>query len=110
MRRESSPRIAASFLVIRDPKEAEDDGHTRNPTSKPEEEKMRTLKVSVISLVICSVLMGGLFAGCGGGGAHVQQTDQTIGKELLDLQQAYEKGIITEKEYNRAKKEILDRK
>lgn len=71
---------------------------------------MQTLKGSLIVLVICSVLMGGLFAGCGGGEANIRATETTIGKELLDLQQAYEKGIITEKEYNKAKEEILKRK
>jgi hypothetical protein len=71
---------------------------------------MGMLKGTVIALVISSVLVGGLFAGCGGGGPHVMQTDKTIGQELIDLQQAYEKGIITEKEYNKAKKEILERR
>lgn len=46
-------------------------------------------------------------AGCGGGGATVQSSNTTIGQELSDLQTAYEKGIITEKEYNKAKKDIL---
>jgi uncharacterized membrane protein len=70
---------------------------------------MKTWKVYVMALVIFSIVMGGLFAGCGGGGAEVKQTSTTLGQELTDLQAAYEKGIITEKEYNKAKKEILDR-
>ncbi len=68
---------------------------------------MRFTKVSVIALVIFTIVMGGLFVGCGGGGAQVQQSSTTLGQELTDLQAAHEKGIITEKEYNRAKKEIL---
>ena len=70
---------------------------------------MKSWKVSVMALVIFSIVMGGLFAGCGGGGARVQATTSsaTLGQELEDLQAAYEKGIITEKEYNKAKKEIL---
>ena len=70
---------------------------------------MKSWKVSVIALVIFTIVMGGLFAGCGGGGAQVQQSSTTLGQELTDLQAAYEKGIITEKEYNKAKKEIMDR-
>lgn len=70
---------------------------------------MKSWKVYVLALVIFSIVMGGLFAGCGGGGAQVQQSSATLGQELEDLQTAYEKGIITEKEYNRAKKEILDK-
>jgi uncharacterized membrane protein len=70
---------------------------------------MKTLQATLIALVICSVLMGGLFAGCSGGGAQITQTDKTTGQELLDLQQAYEKGAITEKEYKKAKEQILRR-
>ncbi len=68
---------------------------------------MRFTKVSVIALVIFTIVMGGLFVGCGGGGAQLSQSNVTLGQELTDLQAAYEKGIITEKEYNRAKKEIM---
>ena len=34
-------------------------------------------------------------------------TTTTLGQELVDLQQAYEKGIITEKEYNDLKKKAM---
>ena len=68
---------------------------------------MRFTKVSIIALVVFTIVMGGLFVGCGGGGAQVQQSSTTLGQELTDLQAAYEKGIITEKEYSKAKKELL---
>lgn len=45
--------------------------------------------------------------GCGGGGANVQATNTTIGAELQDLKNALDEGIITEKEYKKAKKNIL---
>ena len=68
---------------------------------------MRFARGTVVAVVIFTIFMGGLFAGCGGGGARVQQTSVSLGQQLEDLQAAYEKGIITEKEYNKSKKEIL---
>jgi hypothetical protein len=68
---------------------------------------MRFTKVTVIAVVIFTIVMGGLFVGCGGGGASVQQSTVSLGQQLEDLQGAREKGIITEKEYNKAKKELL---
>jgi hypothetical protein len=68
---------------------------------------MRFTKVTVIAVVIFTIVMGGLFVGCGGGGASVQQSTVSLGQQLEDLQAAREKGIITEKEYNKAKKELL---
>jgi hypothetical protein len=52
------------------------------------------------------------FTGCGGGGAELKSntTTTTVGQELMDLESAYKKGVITEKEYNSAKKKILERK
>ena len=39
--------------------------------------------------------------------ATVEANTTTLGQELVDLQQAYEKGIITEKEYNDLKKKAM---
>ena len=41
-----------------------------------------------------------------GSSTTVQQTE-TQGQQLMDLKGAYDKGVITEKEYNSAKKKIL---
>lgn len=41
-----------------------------------------------------------------GSSTTVQQVD-TQGQQLLDLKEAYDKGVITEKEYNSTKKKIL---
>ena len=70
---------------------------------------MRFTKVTIVAVVILTIVMGGIFVGCGGGSTSVKQSNTTLGQELTDLQAAYEKGIITEKEYKRAKKEILNR-
>ena len=44
--------------------------------------------------------------GCGGTNTTVEQTE-TQGRQLMDLKEAYDKGVITEKEYNSTKKKIL---
>lgn len=49
-------------------------------------------------------------AGCGGGG-DVQSTvnTQTVGQELMDLQKARDSGALTQQEYERQRKAILER-
>jgi hypothetical protein len=46
---------------------------------------------------------------CGGGGAKVESSvsTQTLGQQLIDLDKAYKEGVITEKEYNKAKEGLL---
>ena len=41
-----------------------------------------------------------------GSSTTIQQTE-TQGQQLLDLKEAYDKGVITEKEYKATKKKIL---
>ena len=59
-----------------------------------------------------SILQATLFAvifsltACGGGSTTVQQID-TQGQQLLDLKEAYDKGVITAKEYEKTKAKIL---
>jgi len=50
-----------------------------------------------------------VLTGCGGGDTTVKASNTTMGQELQDLDATYKKGIITEKEYKRAKSDILDR-
>lgn len=65
--------------------------------------KMKAV-TAVLLFAICLSL-----AGCGGGAAEVRATSTTIGQELTDLQKAKEQGVITEEEFEKAKKTILTR-
>lgn len=64
------------------------------------------LKISVICLVLLGILILG---GCGGPSLSNQVQGTTKGQELLDLDTAKTKGLITEKEYAKQKKKILKR-
>lgn len=63
------------------------------------------------SVVMIITMVLGL-AACGGGGADVktQSYSTTLGQELKDLEEAYKKGIITEKQYNKAKEKLIDQR
>jgi len=70
---------------------------------------MKKISIIVKCFPIVAILTGGpvVFTGCGGGGASVQSTNSTLGKELQDLDESYKKGIITKKEYETAKKQLM---
>ncbi len=58
---------------------------------------------------VCLCLMLALIPGCGGGGAKSSMSAKTTttGQELIDLQKAYDQGVITTKQYEEQKKKIL---
>jgi hypothetical protein len=61
-------------------------------------------------LLALSLIAATGLTGCGGGGATMEARSTTTGQELMDLDKAYKDGIITEKEYESKKKEIMKRK
>ena len=70
---------------------------------------MKLLKIWAVVMVMILVL--GL-VGCGGGGAQVKSDSYTttLGQELKDLEEAYQKGIITEKQYKEAKEKLIEQR
>jgi uncharacterized membrane protein len=69
---------------------------------------MRVLKSCLLGMmIILTVSLGG----CCGGGSTVKNesttTTTTLGDELKALRDAYDQGIISEKEYNESKEKII---
>ncbi len=77
--------------------------HPRDPSTGPLGHALR------------AVFLGGILAGtavltpgCGGGGNTYQPAaNTTLGRELQDLQDSYDKGIITQKQYEDTKKRLI---
>jgi hypothetical protein len=70
---------------------------------------MRVFKAILIGMAIMTVVaLGGC---CGGGSTTVKDqsttTTTTLGDELKSLKDAYDQGIISEKEYNDSKEKII---
>jgi hypothetical protein len=71
---------------------------------------MRSLRsVALVLIFLWMTTWTVSIVGCGGGGASVRQETYgtTLGQELQDLEEAYQKGIITEKQFERAKKALI---
>lgn len=71
---------------------------------------MKALKVvAVVMLILWTMSIAG---GCSGGGAEIRTKTytKTLGRELMDLHDSYTKGIITEKEYQKAKENLLEQR
>ena len=67
---------------------------------------MKLLQVAGLAAIIAGSLP--MLSGCGGGGATYQAaSNKTLGQELQDLQQSYDKGIITKKEFETTKKKLM---
>jgi hypothetical protein len=58
--------------------------------------------IVVAGLILCLSITG-----CGGGGAKMEARTTTVGQELIDLQKAYDQGILSEKEYTSMKESMI---
>ncbi len=72
---------------------------------------MKRLSGWTITIVTAAALFA---TACGGGGAKLQSEQSTynttLGQELQDLQDSYNKGIITQQQYEDAKKKLLEQR
>lgn len=68
--------------------------------------KFRTLVAVGLILMFLSATACGCLGG-GNGKTKVETTTTTLGQELTDLQKAHESGAIDDKQYEKAKKELL---
>ena len=60
--------------------------------------------------VVIALSLGALslsLAACGGGGATTAIQAQTTGQQLIDLKTALDAGVITQREYDTKRREIL---
>jgi hypothetical protein len=66
---------------------------------------MRTIRTIAIGLLLTS-----LSVGCFGGGATVKTTTSTVsvGQQLIDLKSARDSGAMTQAQYDKAKKELIE--
>jgi hypothetical protein len=70
-------------------------------------------KIRLLALVLI-VLVSVNFTACVGGKNDVKSGSSTVtttlGQELQDLDKAYKDGIITQKEYEKAKKRLIEQR
>jgi hypothetical protein len=71
--------------------------------------QVRSRKIVVILFVAIGAACAACVVSCGSS-AKVDARSTTIGQELKDLEDARNKGLLTEEEYNRAREAIVKRK
>ena len=59
-----------------------------------------------VSIIGC----GGCLSPKGGTKVNTETSTTTLGQELKDLEEAHQKGIISQKEYESAKKKLINKK
>jgi uncharacterized membrane protein len=64
------------------------------------------MKKAVLFASLATLVLG--LSACGGNDTQTTvKTTETQGKQLLDLKEAYDKGVISESEYKKEKNDIL---
>ncbi len=58
---------------------------------------------------IAAILLATALAGCGGADVKTTTTTISIGQQLIDLKNARDSGAISEREYNRARTELVNK-
>ena len=72
---------------------------------------MRILRIwALVLAVMLSVNMVACIGGKKESKAESPTITTTLGQELLDLDKAYKDGIITQKEYDKAKKALIEKR
>lgn len=67
---------------------------------------MNGTRAAIAAMTLLAVMS---VTACGGADVRTETSTTTTGQELLDLKKAYDAGVITEKEYERKREEILER-
>lgn len=73
------------------------------------ERRMKTARFWVVAAMVAAVGACTLAGGCGRS-TKVEARTTTVGQELQDLEEARNKGLLTEDEYNKKRAEIMKRK
>jgi uncharacterized membrane protein len=71
---------------------------------------MQTRGIRILGgVVLLAAILSGCFSFSGGDETVIQQRSSTTDRELQDLKAAYDKGIISEREYNQERDRLLGR-
>lgn len=68
------------------------------------------MKTAQLVLGAATLALGPLVLTACGSSANTQVSTTSTGQELIDLQDAYDRGLITEKEYQKKRQQILKKK
>ena len=72
---------------------------------------MKTIQTAILGGLGGVIILTGILSGCvsykGGDETVIQQRSPTTEQELQDLKAAYDKGIISEREYNQQRDRLL---
>ncbi len=67
-------------------------------------------RILALTVAVFGACLLGSLSGCGGSSSSASVRSTTVGQELKDLDDARNKGLLTEDEYNKKREEIMKRK